>query len=208
MKNSLELLIELQEKTPDWKELLFQFMDNNLEDTDDSYNIVFSIFQKIRESYKITKEIPDDISKALDDSKLKEFINEYIENSLELYFDLSLLRNIQKEQVEITKKLVSIILKEYVFHNGIYGDKKIHELLESTSMYDEEKVQRTIRALDFLTKNSIITNMNRDCIKDNIQAECNISKEICEQIADMIWENRMELKLDYIISLNSNDVSQ
>lgn len=199
MKNAIDLIKKLKKKSPSWKDLMINFLDGEIEDTDDLYNDVFSIFYEIREIYKTTENIPESISKELDDSELVTMISDHIKNSLVLYFDLSLLRDLQKDYTDIAKNLVSIIMEEFIFHTGIDGNGRIQKLLEPTSMYDEKAVNGTISALAHFTQISIINNLTNEGIKTNIEVEGSLSEKISTMIADLIWRNRIELKMDYII---------
>lgn len=206
MKKPTDLIKALKEKSSDWKNSMIRFIDGEIEATDELYNEVFSVLHEIREIYKTSNEIPEDITKELDDPEFVTLISDYIKESLEFYFDLSLLRNLQKEHADIAKKLVSIILEEFIFHTGINGNEKVQKLLNPISMFDETALHETIKALSYFTNYSITNNLNNECIKSSIQIDGTLPEETCTQIADLIWENRIELKMDYIIHrINNND---
>ena len=168
MNKAIELLKAIKEKSGDWKDLMIRFIDGDLDDTDDLYKAVFSVFREIREGYKTTEQISEDIITELEDPELVSLISDYIKNSLGWFFDLSLLRKIEEDNPDLAEKLVSIIMEEFVIHNGVNGEKKIKELLDSVSKYDEEAIDGLINALGAFTKYSIINNMNKECIRINV----------------------------------------
>ena len=45
----------------------------------------------------------------------------------------------------------------------------------------------------------ITNNLDKECMIINIIENGVISEELSKQISGLIWENRLELKLDYII---------
>lgn len=199
MKNTIEIIKELKNKTDDWKKLMTEFMDDNLEETEDSYQVVLSIFRRIREIYKDKSSIPEEICKEIDDKELLALIDNYVRDSLEWYFDLSLLRDLQKDNADIASNLLSIIMNEFVIHTGINGKKKLMDLLEPTSKYDDAAIAGLISALGHFTKQSVTNNLTNECMKISVNVDGAISETLSQQIADMIWENRLELKMDYII---------
>lgn len=199
MKNAIDLLKELKEKSGDWKDLIIRFIDGNLDDTDDLYKAVFSVFRAIRESYRTTEQISEDIITELDDPELVSLISDYIKKSLGWFFDLSLLRQLENENDNLAEKLISIVMEEFIIHNGVNGETKIKELLDPVSEYDEKSLLSLIHALGAFTKYSITNNSNKECIRTNILEDGGLPEKLCEQIADLIWENRIELKIDYII---------
>lgn len=199
MKNTIEIIKELKNKTDDWKKLMTEFMDDNLEETEDSYQAVLSIFRRIRDVYKDKSSIPEEICKEIDDKELLALIDNYVRDSLEWYFDLSLLRDLQKDNADIAVNLISIIMNEYIIHKGINGKKKLIDILEPTSKYDDATIVGLINALGHFTRESITNSLTNECMKTSISVDGAISEKLSQQIADLIWENRIELKMDYII---------
>ena len=199
MKNIIEIIKELKNKTDNWKNLMTQFMDGELEEKDDSYQEVLSVFRGIREIYKDKSSIPEEICEEIDDKELAELIDKYVKDSLDWFFDLSLLRDLQSDNEDIAVNLISIIMNEYIIHKGINGKKKLIDILEPTSKYDDATIVGLINALGHFTRESITNSLTNECMKTSISVDGAISEKLSQQIADLIWENRIELKMDFII---------
>ena len=56
-----------------------------------------------------------------------------------------------------------------------------------------------IKALGFYTNYAITNNLDKECMIINIIENGALSEELSKQISGLIWKNRIELKMDFII---------
>lgn len=194
----MQLINEIKAYTTNWKILIAQFINNNIDKDDSDFDKVYDIFTELRNVYKKEQKIPEEICKEIDDEELVIAITDYLNESLRWYFDLKLFRLLQDKNFDKTNQLIEIIFDKYVLNAGVNIIKLISDLLNSDE-YSEEMILNALNALDFFAYYSVENPSDIENISISLQQNGGLCEKISNQIAKLIFKNRIELKLNVIL---------
>lgn len=199
MQQIINNIILLKENNENWKELFAQYID----DKDIEENVekqIIEIIDGISAIYKTTKEIPKEILEVIDDEEIAARIDDFIGEILAWYFDLELLRMTQEEDVEKAKKLAEIIFLEFILYKGATPAVKICDLFGGPEKCDAKLVAKLITALSFFADSSIENRASQENISLKLKDTGDIREEVCESFSKILFENRIEYKLNLIMN--------
>lgn len=127
--------------------------------------------------------------------EVAEKLVEEAEDMLWIYEKLSLLRELEDRDEAALRGLLSTVYQKYIIRfepgylNSVSGGK-----------YDGEVLRQLSACMANLTDYYIIRNYSlRGMVKD-LEDESGLSKENCEYWADLIEQNYLSLKMNYIVS--------
>lgn len=187
-----------------WQNILNQYLNRELDAEQPSFKIMHEGVLDFREHYKVNREIPSNIKDTLGD-ELSDKLEKFLSESLRWYFDLELLRKIEKEHNEQTENIINLVFYDYILNVGIEPSVKIMEKLGKKEDILPSVIP-LLQAMDYYVYNSIAQTINEDNISVTFQKNSDISPAASDYFAKLIYEHRIELKLNLILkNMNTED---
>lgn len=187
-----------------WQNILNQYLNRELDAEQPSFKIMREGVFDFREHYKVNQEIPSDIKEILGD-ELSDKLEKFLSESLRWYFDLELLRKIEKEHNEQTENIINLVFYDYILNVGIEPSVKIMEKLGKKEDILPSVIP-LLQAMDYYVYNSIARTINKENIAVTFQKNSDMSPAASNYFAHLIYENRIELKLNLILkNMNVED---
>lgn len=176
-----------------WEESLW---DDGPETTDEVSGLIDCLFTAVRQELKTDSE--KNVRTLLLAEKMSEesadrFISE-IQETLEFYVGFSFLRDLEKtDELELRGLLLTIYQKYIVRFEPGY----LNYLMDTK--YNGEKLVRVADQMKYLTDYYISKSYSVQGIIRDLQDETGLVQENCVYWANMIEQNYMALKMDYLI---------
>lgn len=197
----MELLVEKFEQIRkidvEWKKLVKDAQNQNVmpenKDLIRAFNELFTTAQasykaNVQETEKTFQQyMPDDFHWLLDDVK----------KSLEFFFTLSELRELQNKNEDKAKKII-----DFLFDNVIvYFDRQFANMYNEFGFETLESFFDTARALDTLTEYYVSQHLPMNAINIDLKSETEFSDNICKYLTDKIRENYQTLQLKIVMDM-------
>lgn len=189
-----ELLQKLRSIDPQWDNLVFAKEPVDNVEIEKKFRL---LLKALRQELKTGEEqevrdylLEEDVSR-----ENTEKLVESVKKTLHLYTEFAVLREWEaKNRIEL-KGLLDIIYQKYIvrYESG-YLEQLKNEVLNG------EKLKSLAEMMDYLTDYYISRSYTRKKIVQDLQDETGLMEETCEYWADLIEQDYMALKMNYIIT--------
>lgn len=149
----------------------------------------------LREAFKEEKEEAVQYLKdELSGEEAAERLSETVEKTLRFYRSFSLIRKLEKQEPAVVKGLISAIYQKYIVR---WERGWLKEL--AAERYQEEELSELARRMDYLTDYYVARAYTRQAMVMDLRYETGLSVENCEYWAELIDQNYLMLKMNYIV---------
>lgn len=196
-----DLLIEkfeqLYEMDNNWAQTVREEQEKNTApENRDLINAFNELFSAAREAYKQDGERTEGI--------FREYMSENdlwllkdVKSSLEIFFDISELREIQNTDEEKAKRII-----QYLFNNAVvYFDRQFVNSYDEFGFQSLDSFYNTARILDGLTEYYVLRHMSAEAIIRDLKSETGFRESICKYCADKIRENYQILQMNILMDM-------
>lgn len=153
------------------------------------------LLDALREAFKEEKEeTVQYLREMLSGEEAVERLSESVEKTLRFYRSFSLIRKLEKKEPAVVKGLISAIYQKYIVR---WERGWLKELV--TERYQEEELSELARRMDYLTDYYVARAYTRQAMVVDLRYETGLSVENCEYWAELIDQNYLMLKLNYIV---------
>ena len=192
-KKISEIIQNMQALQDNWETVIAEEKEDRSEEMDEQRNRLFNI---LRQELKRSGE-EEVYEFLLAEGMQKETAHKLIKKAvwmLQFYNSFRLLRELESNDGMILKGLLSSIYQKNIVRFEYDGLKQM------TYMgYDEEEVIDIAERMDYLTDYYVSRSFTRKEMVRDLRDETGLLTENCEYWADLIEENYLALKMNYII---------
>lgn len=197
----MNLLIEkferIKEIDHDWAQTVYEERkQNTTPENKELVNAFNELFSTAREAYKKDAKKTESIFKTYmtDDGA---WLLEDVISSLEIFFTLSELREMQASDEEKAKKVI-----EYFFDNAIvYFDRQFANVYDEFGFQTLDSFYNTARVLDGLTEYYVMQHLSSEAIKRDLKSETEFGENTCGYLAHKISENYHTLQMNILMDM-------
>lgn len=201
----MDLLIEkfeqINEIDREWAQTVHDEQKRNVTPQNkELVNAFNELFSTAREAYKKDAKKTESIfKKYMSDNDT--WLLEDVISSLEIFFTLSALREIQDRNEEKAKKII-----EYLFNNAIvYFDSQFANAYDEFSFQTLESFYDTARVLAGLSEYYVTQHLSIEAIKRDLRSETGLNEKMCEYLAKQISENYHTLQMNILMDMMRAD---
>lgn len=191
-KQITELIQQLWETDQDWE----KYIGDNDEDIPEAVDVQMNrLMYELRAVLKTgaVDEVLQCLCEAGTKPAMAELLVKNVKKSLEFYFNFLPLRHLEKQDKILLKGLLSSIYQKYIirFERGYLSQIEIGEI-------KREELYNIADRIDYLTDYYVSRSYTKKGIVRDLIDESGLSEESCEYWADLIDQNYLLLKLNYI----------
>ncbi|MBR5565686.1 MAG: hypothetical protein IKW08_05905 [Roseburia sp.] len=196
MKEIQEIISKFNEESPNWKEWIA-----TVEELDEVYNsrdseLFSELFASIREYVKKDdKKKLEEIGKLIANEKAMDVILKCVNKMLMHYNNLSLLREIEKENKEFVGDFLEDIIENFI----VRVDYQFVDEYERYKINSHDEMKTILRTIDCLTEYYVRRIFTKRAIVEDFYDETGLAKENCIRYAEIVNKYFNEMKMNILM---------
>lgn len=200
MKKIKELFESVKENK-NWRKEIINHIKEVLEkhkSIDNVYQDFLSNVSNIYMEEDNPEKTKEELSKILNDDELLEAIHDFVLKINVWYFDVKLLRSLQKINPYLVFSVLDIILENYVIHLDDLCVEKIQSII-SEYEFEDEQIEKCLRAIDYKSEYYVCEFLSKSFISNEFSEDSGLEKNYADYFAELVIKYERDIKINFIV---------
>lgn len=188
-------------KNDNWRTEMITHINNRIEKHESTYDACEDFLSNLSNKYvedDNPEKTKEELSKLLNDDELLDIVHEFILKINIWYFDVKILRSLQKMNPYLVFSVLDIILENYVVHLDDLCVEKIQSII-SEYEFEYEQIEKCLRAIDYKAEYYVCEFLSKTFISNEFSEDSGLEKNYADYFAELVMKYEKDIKINFIV---------